>query len=89
MAHCSTALALLHGARVGALFADHCVAEGGIPADDPAAHLYWRMLDALACAPDAEKVAGSWREPGRDDLTQALLTSRLEEYLQTLFDRNG
>lgn len=47
------------------------------------------MLDALAYAPDAEKVARPWRELGRDDLTQALLTSRLEEYLQTLFDRYG
>jgi hypothetical protein len=82
-------LALLHGARVGAMFADHCVAEGGVLADDPAAHLYWRMLDALAYAPDAEKVAGPWRELGRDDLTHSLLTSRLEEYLQTLFERHG
>lgn len=62
---------------------------GGGPDDDPAAHLYWRMLDALAYAPDAEKVARPWRELGRDDLTQALLTSRLEEYLQTLFNRYG
>jgi hypothetical protein len=53
-------LALLRGARLGALFADHYVAEGGILADDPAAHLYWRMLDALAYAPDTDKVA----EPG-------------------------
>ncbi|KUN83709.1 hypothetical protein AQJ66_17970 [Streptomyces bungoensis] len=46
-----------------------------------------RPLDALAFAPDAEKVAVSWREVGRADLTPGLLTRRLERYLQTLFDR--
>ncbi|MFF1838609.1 phosphotransferase family protein [Streptomyces sp. NPDC058231] len=89
VAHCSTALALLHGSRVAMSFADRYVAAGGVLAEEPADHLYWRMLDALAFAPDAEKVAVPWRELGRADLTPALLTSRLEEYLHTLFDRYG
>ncbi|MFF4229490.1 phosphotransferase family protein [Streptomyces sp. NPDC001820] len=89
VAHCSTALALLHGPSMGMWFADCYLAEGGVLAEDPAAHLYWRMLDALAFAPDAEKVAVPWRELGRDDLTPDLLTSRLEEYLQRLCDRYG
>ncbi|MDH6604878.1 hypothetical protein M2164_000513 [Streptomyces sp. SAI-208] len=47
------------------------------------------MLDALAFAPDAEKVAEPWRELGRDDLTSAVLAQRLEEYLQALFSQYG
>jgi aminoglycoside phosphotransferase (APT) family kinase protein len=89
VAHCSTALALLHGTAAGMLFADRYAAAGGRLTSDPASHLYWRMLDALAFAPDAEKVAGPWRELGRTDLTPALLTSRLEDYLRALFSRYG
>lgn len=89
VAHCSTALALLYGAPVGMRLADRYVAAGGTLADDPADHLYWRVLDALAFAPDAEKVAEPWRELGRDDLTPAVLTGRLEEYLHELFERYG
>ncbi|MFD0022580.1 phosphotransferase family protein [Streptomyces sp. NPDC058382] len=89
VAHCSTALALLHGAGAGMAFADAYTAAGGRPADDPADHLYWRLLDALAFAPDAEKVAVPWRELGRDDLTPELLTGRLEEYLRQLLLRYG
>ncbi|MFJ2956049.1 phosphotransferase family protein [Streptomyces sp. NPDC087270] len=87
VAHCSTALALLHGVPAGMRFADHYLAAGGTPAEDRAAHLYWRLLDALAFAPDAEKVAVPWREVGRTDLTPTVLTRRLEGYLQALFDR--
>ncbi|MGW3365270.1 phosphotransferase family protein [Streptosporangium canum] len=89
VAHCSTAMALLHGAPAGMLFADRYTAVGGRLTADPAAHLYWRILDALAFAPDAEKVADPWRELGRTDLTSTLLTSRLEDYLQELFNRYG
>ncbi|WP_435864192.1 2'-phosphotransferase [Streptomyces phaeochromogenes] len=46
-------------------------------------------VDALAFAPDAEKVAGPWRELGRHDLTPVTLTDRLEAYLQALFSRYG
>ncbi|MFF4866052.1 phosphotransferase family protein [Streptomyces sp. NPDC001231] len=87
VAHCSTALALLHGVTAGMNFADRYRAAGGTPAEDRAAHLYWRLLDALAFAPDAEKVAVPWRETSRPDLKPTLLTRRLEEYLQALFDR--
>lgn len=87
VAHCSTALALLHGVPAGMGFADRYVAAGGVLAEDRSAHLYWRLLDALAFAPDAEKVAAPWRELGRVDLTPAVLTRRLEGYVQALFDR--
>ncbi|MFI9103661.1 phosphotransferase family protein [Streptomyces fildesensis] len=89
VAHCSTALALLYGAEEGMRLADRYLASGGTLTEDPSAHLYWRVLDALAFAPDAEKVAVPWRELGRDDLTPVLLTSRLEEYLDELFRRFG
>ncbi|MDQ0779699.1 hypothetical protein QF026_008165 [Streptomyces aurantiacus] len=69
--------------------ADRCLASGGTLSEDPAAHLYWRVLDALAFAPDAEKVAVPWRELGRGDLTPVLLTRRLEDYLEQLFRRFG
>ncbi|WBO61420.1 phosphotransferase family protein [Streptomyces camelliae] len=87
VAHCSTALALLHGVPAGMRFADRYLAAGGTLAEDRAAHLYWRLLDALAFAPDAEKVAVPWREVGRADLTPTVLIRRLEGYLQALFDR--
>ncbi|MFD7228395.1 phosphotransferase family protein [Streptomyces sp. NPDC059881] len=89
VAHCSTTLALLHGAPTGMRFADLYLAAGGKLAEDPAAQLYWRLLDALAFAPEAEKVAVPWRELGRIDLTPEVLTGRLEDYLQALFDRFG
>ncbi|MYS79063.1 phosphotransferase family protein [Embleya scabrispora] len=86
VAHCSTALALLHGPAAGMSFAAAYTAAGGRLADDPAAHLYWRLLDALGQAPDAEKVAVPWRESGRPDLTPALVTGRLEEYVAALLE---
>ncbi|WP_030022486.1 phosphotransferase family protein [Streptomyces monomycini] len=89
VAHCSTALALLHGVEEGMRMADAYAAAGGTLSDDPADHLYWRVLDALGFAPDAEKVGLPWRELGRDDLTSDLLASRLEDYLQELFHRYG
>ncbi|MFJ6050742.1 phosphotransferase family protein [Streptomyces sp. NPDC092307] len=87
VAHCSTALALLHGVPAGMRFADRYVAAGGTLAEDGAAHLYWRLLDALGFAPEAEKVAVPWRELGRVDLTSRVLSRRLEAYLHALFER--
>jgi aminoglycoside phosphotransferase (APT) family kinase protein len=82
VAHCSTALALLHGVDAGSNFSSLYAAAGGRPLADPDAHRYWRLLDALAFAPDAAKLAGPWRELGRTDLTPDLLQDRLELYLQ-------
>ncbi|MFH8286250.1 phosphotransferase family protein [Streptomyces antibioticus] len=87
VAHCSTALALLHGVPAGLRFADRYVAAGGTLAEDDGSHLYWRLLDALGFAPDAEKVAVPWRELGRVDLTAGVLTRRLEGYVGALLDR--
>ncbi|GAA3862548.1 phosphotransferase family protein [Streptomyces sedi] len=89
VAHCATALALLHGPDTGMRFADAYVSAGGELEREPGAHLYWRLLDALAYAPYAEKVAGPWRECGRNDLTPGVLAARLEDYLGLLLRRYG
>lgn len=87
VAHCSTALALLHGVPAGMRFADRYAAAGGTLTEDRTAHLHWRLLDALGFAPDAEKIGVPWRELGRVDLTARVLTERLEGYLHALFER--
>ncbi|MGW1893373.1 phosphotransferase family protein [Streptomyces sp. NPDC002004] len=89
VAHCSTALALLYGPDIGMHYADLYLRAGGGLTQASADHLYWRLLDALAFAPDGEKVAAPWRELGRTDLTPAVLTERLEGYLEALFHRYG
>ncbi|MFE3656173.1 phosphotransferase family protein [Streptomyces sp. NPDC059165] len=89
VAHCATNLALLHGPRAAAELVDHYLAAGGSLDGDPAAHLYWRLLDALGFAPDAEKVAVPWRELGRHDLLPEVVAARLEDYVADLLVRYG
>ncbi len=84
VAHCSTTLALLAGAEAADQFVAAYAAAGGELAADQDAHRYWRVLDALGFAPDAEKVATPWRAVGRTDLTPAVITDRLERYLEGL-----
>ncbi|MFE9849644.1 alpha/beta fold hydrolase [Streptomyces sp. NPDC005576] len=88
VAHCSTALALLHGPAYGLDFRERYEAHGGDLADGPD-HLYWRLLDALHYCPDAAKLAGPWRELGRADLTAEVLGGRLEAYVDGLLQRYG
>ncbi|MFH8660554.1 alpha/beta fold hydrolase [Streptomyces afghaniensis] len=87
VAHCSTALALLHGPKYGLGFRERYEAHGGHRLADGPDHLYWRLLDALAYAPDAAKLAGPWRELGRTDLTPQVLGGRLEAYVAGLLER--
>ncbi|QFR02483.1 aminoglycoside phosphotransferase family protein [Streptomyces phaeolivaceus] len=89
VAHCATALALLFGAEYGVGFGERYEAWGGRRLARGREHLYWRLLDALAYAPDAEKLAGPWRELGRGDLTPGVLGVRLEEYVGGLWERYG
>jgi pimeloyl-ACP methyl ester carboxylesterase len=84
VAHCSTALALLHGPDCGLGFRERYEAHGGHRLADGPDHLYWRLLDALAYVPDAAKLAGPWRELGRTDLTPQVLAVRLEAYVAGL-----
>ncbi|QWB26057.1 MULTISPECIES: alpha/beta fold hydrolase [Streptomyces] len=87
VAHCSTALALLHGPEYGLGFRERYEARGGRPLADGPDHLYWRLLDALAYVPDAAKLAVPWRELGRTDLTPQVLGGRLEAYATGLMER--
>ncbi|MCX4732324.1 alpha/beta fold hydrolase [Streptomyces sp. NBC_01363] len=87
VAHCSTALALLHGPAYGLDFRDRYEAQGGHGLATGPDHLYWRLLDALHYCPDAAKLAGPWRELGRDDLTPEVLGERLEAYVDGLLRR--
>lgn len=89
VAHCSTALALLHGPAYGLAFRDRYEELGGARLADGPDHLYWRLLDALAYSPDAQKLAGPWRELGRTDLTPEVLAGRLEAYVRGLLERYG
>ncbi|MFE9437880.1 alpha/beta fold hydrolase [Streptomyces sp. NPDC006602] len=86
VAHCSTALALLHGPGYGLGFRARYEAHGGRRLADGPDHLYWRLLDALGYAPDAAKLAGPWRELGRTDLTAEVLGGRLEAYVTGLLE---
>ncbi|MFF4382551.1 phosphotransferase [Kitasatospora sp. NPDC001547] len=69
VAQYATTVALLHGPQAGHAFTDRYTAAGGRTLSEGRDHLYWRLLDTLAFAPDAEKVAAPWRELGRTDLT--------------------
>ncbi|MFF7310940.1 alpha/beta fold hydrolase [Streptomyces sp. NPDC008137] len=87
VAHCSTALALLHGPEYGLGFRERYEAHGGRRLAGGPDHLYWRLLDALAYVPDAAKLAVPWRELGRTDLTPEVLCGRLEAYVTGLLER--
>ncbi|MFC9268674.1 alpha/beta fold hydrolase [Streptomyces zhihengii] len=89
VAHCSTALALLHGPAYGLEFRERYEAHGGHGLADGPDHLYWRLLDALHYCPDAAKFAGPWRDLGRHDLTSEVLAARLEAYVDGLLRRHN
>ncbi|MEU8985147.1 alpha/beta fold hydrolase [Streptomyces sp. NPDC048558] len=89
VAHCSTALALLHGPEYGLGFRDRYEAHGGRRLADGEDHLYWRLIDALAYSPDAAKLAGPWRELGRTELTPEVLGGRLTAYVEGLLESYG
>lgn len=89
VAHCSTALALLHGPEHGLAFRDRYERQGGHGLADGRDHLHWRLLDALHYAPGADKLAGPWRALGRTDLSPEVLGERLEAYVRGLLERYG
>lgn len=72
------------GVEAGRDFSRLYAAAGGRDLARRDDHRYWLLLDALAFAPDAEKVAEPWRDLGRTDLTPELLQERLELYLESV-----
>ncbi|WP_327399069.1 aminoglycoside phosphotransferase family protein [Streptomyces sp. NBC_01288] len=89
VAHCSSNLALLHGPAWGLRFAEAYEEAGGVLAATANERLYWRLLDALAFAADAEWVARPWRRAGRAELTTRAVEERLDAYVAALLDAPG
>jgi aminoglycoside phosphotransferase (APT) family kinase protein len=82
VAHCSTALSLLHGTDAAKHFRDDYRAAGGALGGDR----YWSLIDAVGFLPDPEKVAAPWRQSGRPDLAAQLARRRLEAQLSWVLD---
>ncbi|MER6442778.1 phosphotransferase [Streptomyces sp. NPDC001185] len=89
VAHCSTALALLHGPEHGLSFRERYETHGGKDLADDPNHLYWLLLDALHYCPNTTKLGGPWRDLGRDDLMPEVLAQRLETYVDGLLQQYG
>lgn len=87
MAHCCTALALLHGPTACERMRATYRAAGGRLATDQDERAYWELLDAAGYLPDPEKVGRPWRESGRHDLTATLVRERLEGYVARILAR--
>ena len=89
VAHCCTALAVLHGPtaceRVRAAYR----AAGGRLATDPGERAYWELIDAVGYLPDPEKVARPWRDCGRPDLVADLARERLEAHVARILARRA
>jgi aminoglycoside phosphotransferase (APT) family kinase protein len=83
VAHCQTALSMLHGVAEARAFADAYAAQGGrLP--DRRTLRHWQVTDIVGYLPDPAKVARPWREAGRADLADALARRRLETWLQAV-----
>nr|WP_202538375.1 aminoglycoside phosphotransferase family protein [Streptomyces sp. SID8379] len=89
VAHCSTALAMLHGPAWGTRFAEAYVEAGGVLASSPDERLYWRVRDALAFSEEVGAVARPWREAGRTELTTPVVERRLDAYVTALMHASG
>jgi aminoglycoside phosphotransferase (APT) family kinase protein len=89
VAHCCTALALLHGPGTTEAMLARYLAAGGQLATDPAERAYWELVDAVGYLPDPEKVARPWRESGRPDLSAAVARDRLEAHVAAIVARTA
>ncbi|MEW2549771.1 aminoglycoside phosphotransferase family protein [Streptomyces sp. NPDC047002] len=89
VAHCATALALLHGPAWGPRFTAAYEAAGGVPAADAGERRYWLVRDALASSEEVREVARPWREAGRTELTARAVAERLDAYVTALMETPG
>lgn len=82
VAHCSANFALLHNAESATAFREAYLAAGGRLDSDPAARLYWAVLDILSFLPDPAPILQALRQ-SRPDLSPGLLRRRVEDLLRT------
>jgi len=85
VAHCTTYLAMLHGAEAATRFTDayRKLDPAAATTTDPR---YWEVLDIVGYLPDPTKVAQPWRDAGcdvSDGQARARLEDRLAEVLDT------
>jgi hypothetical protein len=81
VAHCCTALALLHGPTACERLRAGYRAAGGSLTPDPAERAYWELVDAVGYLPDPASLVRSWRDGGRRDLGADLARERLEAHV--------
>ncbi|MFF4817526.1 phosphotransferase family protein [Kitasatospora sp. NPDC001309] len=89
VAHCSTNLALLHGAAWGQRFTEAYEEAGGVLAAAASERLYWQVRDPLACSEEVRPVARAWRDVGRAELTTRAVEERLDAYVTALMAALG
>ena len=87
VAHCCTALALLHGAHASKRLRAAYQAAGGHLTADPTERRYWELIDAVGYLPDPDKVARPWRHSGCDNLSTELARERLEDHVAGILTR--
>ncbi|MEV0264759.1 aminoglycoside phosphotransferase family protein [Streptomyces sp. NPDC050617] len=89
VAHCSTALALLHGPEWGLRFTEAYEEAGGVLAADAGERLYWLVRSGLAASEEVGAVSRPWREAGRTELTTRAVEERLDAYVTALMDASA
>jgi aminoglycoside phosphotransferase (APT) family kinase protein len=87
VAHCCTALELLHGSDASEGMRAAYRAAGGRLTDDPTERAYWELIDAIGYLPDPIKVAQPWRDSGYHNLTDDRARERLEHYVAGILTR--
>lgn len=89
VAHCQTNLAMLHGTAAANAFRAAYERSGGALDSCPAAQAFWQVTDIVGFLPAPGKVAGPWRDAGRTEVTDAVASARLEQWLsEALADRD-
>jgi aminoglycoside phosphotransferase (APT) family kinase protein len=89
VAHCCTALALLHGPTASEQMRAAYRRAGGRLTADPVERAYWELIDAVGYLPDPDKVARPWRDSGFRDLGTERARARLEDYVAGILARTA
>ncbi|MEV0646624.1 aminoglycoside phosphotransferase family protein [Phytomonospora sp. NPDC050363] len=84
VAHCSAALALLHGPQWGLRLTEAYEEAGGVLAATASERRYWPVRAGLTYSEELRRVSQPWREAGRTELTTRFLAARLDAYVTGL-----